>query len=85
MLSTKEIGGTVFVFLFVYFILYLDHKSNVRCDCENNESSKVSVKIPIITSLLLLIIYKMMETQINNYFTPYAQIRQNIITDMVDF
>lgn len=86
MLSTKEIGGTLFIFLFVYFILYLDNKINIKCDCNNYQKiNKISIKIPIIISVLLLIIYKIMEIHINNYFTPLTQIRHNIITDMVDF
>lgn len=85
-LTIKEIGGVILLFFSIYLILYLDSKINIKCNCEKkNISNNVSIKVPLIVSILLFIIYKIMEPQITTYFIPNAQIKQNIITDMVDF
>lgn len=85
-LTIREIGGTISFFFAIYLILYLDNKINIRCNCEKkNTSNKVSIKVPIIVTISLLIIYKIMEPQITTYFVSNAQIKQSIITDMVDF
>jgi hypothetical protein len=85
-ITTKEITGTIIIFFVIYLILYLDHKLNIKCDCENDKIiDKPSVKIPIIISLILLIIYKNMGNQICSYFMPNIRIKQNIITDVADF
>ena len=86
MIQNKEIIGTLLIFIITYFILYLDSKVNVRCDCNNYKSSKtISIKIPLLISIISLIMYKILEPYINNYLMPFSKIRQNIITDMVDF
>jgi len=86
MITNKEIIAIILLYIIVYFILYLDHKINIRCNCNDYESSKkISIKVPLLISLLSFVVYKFTEPYINNYFIPYTQIRQSIITDMVDF
>lgn len=84
-LTIKEISCMVLLFLTIYLILYLDSKINIKCDCEKNKSNKVSIKVPLIVTILMFVIYKIMEPQIITYFMPNTQIKQSIITDMVDF
>jgi hypothetical protein len=84
-LNTKEIGGIFAIFCSTYFILYLDAKINNKCDCDKYKLNAVSIKVPLLISLISLIVYKLMEKQINDFFAPNMQIKQNIITDMVDF
>jgi hypothetical protein len=84
-LTTKEIGGIFVIFCSTYFILYLDTKINNKCDCDKYKSNALSIKVPLLITLISLIVYKLAEKQINDFIMPNTQIKQNIITDMVDF
>ena len=84
-LTTKEIGGVFAIFFSIYFILYLDAKINNKCNCDKYKLNEISIKVPLLISLISLIVYKLMEKQINDFLIPNMQIKQNIITDMVDF
>ena len=83
--TTKELVGTFILFIVIYFTLYLDNKINIKYDDNGKQIIKPSIKLPMIMSIMLLIIYKSMEDKINSYLIPNMQIKQNIITDMVDF
>jgi hypothetical protein len=86
MITNKEIIGILLIFIITYSILYIDHKINIKCNCDKYKSFKtISIKVPLLMSIVSLIIYKISEQYINNYFAPVYQIKQNIITDMVDF
>ena len=56
--TTKEIGGVFAIFCSIYFILYLDAKINNKCDCDKYKLNTVSIKVPLLISLISLIIYK---------------------------
>ncbi len=84
MISNKEIGGVIILFLIVYIIIYADHRLNKRCEC-GKSSKKISIKVPLIVSIIGLAIYKLSESHINAYLSGSPLIRQNIITDMADF
>ena len=77
----KEVILFVILFLFFYLILYLDHIVNKKCKCKTG----ISIKIPFILTILLYIIYKCMEIQINDYINGFSTMKQDIITDMADF
>ena len=65
----------------IYIILYLDHKLNKKCKC----AYSVSIKIPLFVTILTYILYKLFETYIFTYIGGLSIIKQDIITDMVDF
>ena len=77
----KEIIFSILLFIIVYLIIYFDHKLNKKCDCENN----VSIKIPFIFTILIYLLFKLLETQLYSYIYGFSAIRQEIITDMADF
>ena len=86
MINKKEIIGFILLFLIIYIIIYADHKINNKCNCDDCYlSSNVSVKIPIISSIIGLIIYKIAEPHIYAYMCSFSIVKQNIITEMVDF
>lgn len=87
MISNKEIIGVIILFLIVYLIIYADHKLHKRCECDNCylSSRKVSIKIPLLVSVIGFVAYKFAEPYINSYLSGSPIIRQNIITDMADF
>jgi len=87
MISKKEIIGSVILFITIYFIIYADHKLHKKCDCENCylSSKNVSIKIPILVTVIGLIIYKLTEPYVNSYIQGNSVVKQNIITDMADF
>jgi hypothetical protein len=87
MISKKEILGLIILFLTVYLIIYADHKLHKKCECENCylSSKNVSIKIPILVTLIGFVIYKLSEPYINSYINGNSVIKQNIITDMADF
>ena len=77
----KEIIFSILLFLLIYLIIYLDQKLNKKCKCDNY----VSIKIPLIFTILTYILYKLLETNIYSYINGFSIIRQEIITDMADF
>jgi hypothetical protein len=87
MISKKEIIGSLILLVTIYLIIYADHKLHKKCDCENCylSSKKVSIKIPILVTILGIIIYKFTEPYINSYIQGNSVVKQNIITDMADF
>ena len=59
---------------------------NMRCECDDyHDSYTVSVKVPLLISILSLIVYKILQPYILSYLNPYMITKQDIITDMVDF
>ena len=87
MISKKEILGSLILFLTIYFIIYADHKLHKKCDCDKCylSSKNVSIKVPMMVTIIGFIIYKFTEPYINSYINGYSVIKQNIITDMADF
>jgi hypothetical protein len=87
MISKKEIIGSLILFITIYFIIYADHKLHKKCNCKNCylSSNNVSIKIPILVTIIGIIIYKLTEPYINSYIQGNSVIKQNIITDMADF
>ena len=77
----KEIIFSILLFFIIYLIIYLDHKLNKKCQCDNN----ISIKIPFIITILTYILYKLLETNIYSYINGFSVIKQDIITDMADF
>ena len=77
----KEIIFAIILFIIIYLIIYLDHKINKKCNCNNT----VSIKIPFIFTIFSYISYKLLETYIYSYICGLSVIKQDIITDMVDF
>jgi hypothetical protein len=87
MISKKEILGSLILFLTIYFIIYADHRLNKKCECDNCylTSKNVSIKIPLLVTIIGFIIYKLVEPYVYSYISGNSVIKQNIITDMADF
>jgi hypothetical protein len=87
MINKREIIGCLILFIVIYLILYADHKLHEKCECENCylSSNRVSIKIPLIVTVIGFVIYKIAEPYINSYISGHSVIKQNIITEMADF
>lgn len=77
MISKFEIIGFILLLIIIYLILYLDVK------LRNNNN--LSLKTPIIVSIILFIIYKILKSYLIMYICNMNRIKQDIITEMADF
>lgn len=77
MLSKIEIVGFIILLVIIYLILYLDVK------LRNNKN--ISLKTPIIVSIVLFIIYKIFKPYFIMYICNMNKVKQDIITEMADF
>lgn len=89
MIATKtDMLILLLIFIFIYGILYLDHKLVPKCknkDCYLN-SKRISLKSSIAITLICFIIYKISIKYIINYMhNSVSTMNRTIITDMVDF
>jgi hypothetical protein len=87
MIIKKEIIGLLLLFSIIYLIIYIDHKLHTKCDCNNCyiSSNQVSIKIPLLVSMIGFIIYKLSEPYIISYMCEFSIVKQDIITEMADF
>ena len=87
MINKKEIIGCIILFIIVYSIIYADHKLHKQCDCDDRylSSNKVSIKIPLLVTVICFVSYKFAEPYINSYISGHSVMKQNIITEMADF
>ena len=83
MLTKREIIGSFVIFLIIYLIIFVDHTFNNFPKCKTYRS--VSLKAPLIITLTLLTLYKLFYQNISSYLNNYYIVKQDIITDMVDF
>ena len=83
MISYKEIIICIIYFIIIYLVLYFDKKINSIKDKNNNE---VSIKIPILFTIIGFILYKLFEKNIISFFDlSHSIVKQDIITEMADF
>jgi hypothetical protein len=87
MINKIEIIGCLILFMVIYLVLYADHKLHEKCECDNCylSSNKVSIKIPLIVTVIGFVIYRTTEPYINSYINGNSIVKQNIITEMADF
>jgi len=86
MFNKNYIIGSIVIFIIVYIILYIDRKLNKRCDYEECYiNNNISIKAPILITIITLIIYKMSESYIYSYYNGFSIVKQDIITEMADF
>ena len=87
MIPNNEILGLLILFLIIYFIIYIDHKLHIKCNCDNCylTSQNISIKIPLLLTFISALIYKYTKSYINSFIYCNSINKQNIITDMADF
>jgi hypothetical protein len=88
MISKKEIIGIAITFALIYFIIYVDHRLSQKCKCKDCylNMNKISLKSPIILTIMCFVIYKLSFSYLSSYFGGSLKIvKQNIITDVADF
>ena len=86
MINKKEIFGLVFIFIFVYFIIWIDHRLYPKCKCEECDfTSNVSIKIPLLITALGLVGIWFGKPYILPYISNNLIVKQDIITEMADF
>lgn len=88
MISKKEIIGLMALFAITYFIIRADHKLQKKCKCKDCylSAGRVSIKIPLIVTLVGFVLYKLMNPYIKQYLCITSPvIKQNIIAEMADF
>jgi hypothetical protein len=92
MLNKKEIFSFIFIFIFIYFIIWINHKLNQKLKCNEcdkcnkcNLTSDTSIKIPLLITMLSLVGYWFGKPYILSYISNNSIIKQDIITEIVDF
>jgi hypothetical protein len=91
MQTQNKLAISLGLFIFTYLILYLDRlsksNSNVREDGYRKKSKIVSVKIPLIVSLLSFVLLTVFESKFKEIFysCKHCDQKQEIFTIMADF
>jgi hypothetical protein len=79
MISYKEIIFCFINFIIIYLVLFCDKKIN-------SDNKEVSIKIPLIFTIIGFILYKLFEKNIISFFDlSHSIVKQDIITEMADF